>query len=259
MSGSGSGGALTELDPRFARAAEAGPVVALTGGRSGIGLAIGRELLARNAAIWVASRDPDEVGAALACGAPPRGSVFPFRADLSSLEEIESWIDHLSSRIDRLDVLIHSAGICRLGSVLKASASEFERQFRVNVLAPYRLTQGLLPLLRAASGQVVFINSSAARNPRSGMAQYAATKAAVRALADSLRCEVNIENIRVISVFAGRTASPMQKEIHRLEGKPWRPEKLLQPGDVAAAVASALLLPRTAEVTDLYIRPMQKS
>ncbi len=63
----------------------------------------------------------------------------------------------------------------------------------------------------------------------------------------------------MLSVYLGRTASPTQAKIHAAEGKPYRPEFLLQPSDVAAAVLNALVLAATAEVTDISIRPMQKS
>jgi NADP-dependent 3-hydroxy acid dehydrogenase YdfG len=61
----------------------------------------------------------------------------------------------------------------------------------------------------------------------------------------------------VVTVFPGRTATAMQEEVHRYEGRPYDPDLFLQPRDVAATVLNALSLPRTAEVTDLHIRPMQ--
>ena len=91
------------------------------------------------------------------------------------------------------------------------------------------------------------------------MAQYAATKHALRALADALREEVNERGVRVLSVFLGRTASRMQQAVHQHEKRPYNPGRLLQPSDVASMVLAALRLPRTAEVTDLHIRPMLKS
>jgi NADP-dependent 3-hydroxy acid dehydrogenase YdfG len=67
---------------------------------------------------------------------------------------------------------------------------------------------------------------------------------------------VNRDGIRVLSVFPGRTATPpTQERLHALEGRPYRPESLLQPEDVAAVVVHALCLPRTAEVTEIKIRP----
>jgi hypothetical protein len=61
-----------------------------------------------------------------------------------------------------------------------------------------------------------------------------------------------------MSVFLGRTATPMLAVVHAWEGRPFRPEALLQPEDVASIVVHALGLPMTAEVTDLRIRPMGK-
>ncbi|MFL6232265.1 MAG: short-chain dehydrogenase, partial [Thermoanaerobaculia bacterium] len=67
----------------------------------------------------------------------------------------------------------------------------------------------------------------------------------------------NKQGVRVLTVFPGRTATAMQEEVHRYEGSPYDPERFLQPGDVAAMVLNALALPRTAEVTDIHIRPMR--
>jgi short-subunit dehydrogenase len=115
-----------------------------------------------------------------------------------------------------------------------------------------------LPLLKMQKGQIVFINSSVGLVSKANLSQYAATKHALRAFADSLREEVNEMGIRVLSVFPGRTATPMQEMIFNWEGKDYPPTRLLQPQDVAAVVIHALSLPRTAEVTDISIRPMAK-
>ena len=126
----------------------------------------------------------------------------------------------------------------------------------MNVRAPYALTQALLPALRTGSGDVVFVNSSAgAHPPAASNGAYAATKHALRALADALRAEENENGVRVLSVYPGRTAGPLQERLHELEGRAYAPERLLQPEDVAAAAMAALALPRTAEATDLHITP----
>jgi len=94
---------------------------------------------------------------------------------------------------------------------------------------------------------------------RANVGQYAATKHALKAVADSLRDEVNPDGVRVLSIFAVRTASAMQETIHRLENKVYDSQLFLQPEDIASVVVNALTLPRTAEVTDIYIRPLVKS
>jgi len=140
-----------------------------------------------------------------------------------------------------------------------ADDAAFQEHFAVNVLAPYSLTRRLLPLLQRARGDVVFINSSIVSNPSEATLQYAATKHALKGLADALRQEVNAQGVRVTSVYPGRTATPMQEQVSASEGKPYRPERLLQPEDVARIVVGVVSLPATAEVTEIHVRPAQKS
>lgn len=105
----------------------------------------------------------------------------------------------------------------------------------------------------------VFINSSGGlRAKRPEVGHYGATKHALKVIADSLRGELNSKGIRVLSVYLWRTATPMQQALYRKEGRVYRPETLLQPEDVASTVVQALMLPSTAEVTDISIRPMIK-
>ena len=154
---------------------------------------------------------------------------------------------------------MHSAGAIELGTASSAAIAELDAQYRVNLRAPVALTQALLPALRRARGQVVFINSSAALRASATNVFYAATKAALKAFADGLRDDVNADGIRVVTVLVGRTATPMQAAVHEFEGKQYRPDMLLQPGDVAQVVLESLSLPETAEVTDISVRPMRKS
>ena len=103
------------------------------------------------------------------------------------------------------------------------------------------------------------MNSSIAlQTARAGHSAYAASKSALKAVADALRDEVNGQGVRVTSVYPGRTASSMQAELHQQEGKSYQPERLMQPEDVAATILHALDLPRTAEITDLSMRPFLK-
>lgn len=82
---------------------------------------------------------------------------------------------------------------------------------------------------------------------------------ALKATADSLRDEVNGQGVRVTTLYLGRTAGERQRQIFEYEGRPYRPEKLVQPTDVARSVRFLLEMSKTAEVTDLMIRPMQKT
>jgi short-subunit dehydrogenase len=120
------------------------------------------------------------------------------------------------------------------------------------------LTQVFLPTLSQRQGQIVFINSSVGLAAAAGVSQYSATKHALKALADSFREELNVAGVRVLSVYLGRTATPMQARVCIEEGREYRPERLIQPSQVAESVVGALALGREAEVTDIRIRPTLK-
>lgn len=182
-----------------------------------------------------------------------------YQVDFASEQDFSCLMRQLEQELEYVDVLVHAAGDIVLGDMKSLTIDDFDRQYKINLRAPYLLTQKLLPQIRARRGQVVFINSSVGVHARANVGQYAATKHALKAVADSLRDEVNSDGVRVLSIFAGRTATSMQEAIHRLENKAYDPQLLLQPEDIASVVINALTLPRTAEVTDIHIRPLAKS
>jgi NADP-dependent 3-hydroxy acid dehydrogenase YdfG len=184
--------------------------------------------------------------------------VLSYCTDLMVDEDIWQLKTLLEQDFGYIDILVHSAGVFSMGKLQSASVHELDLQYRANVRAPYLLTQTLLPMLLSRQGQIVFINSSVIMRPGGNVGQYAATKHALKAIADSLREEVNADEVRVLSVFPGRTATPRQAIIHEMEGKAYHPERLMQPQDVAVVVVNALSLPRSAEVTDINIRPFKK-
>jgi len=231
----------------------------ITGASSGIGAAIALSLAEEGVRLHLVGRNADALEGIAGQARVNSPNVSTYRADLGVDEDLANLQADLQRNCDRLNILIHSAGIIALGPVETAPVQEFDRQYRTNVRAPYALTQALLPMLRAAHGSVVFINSSVVMNPRSNVSQYSATKHALKAVADHLRAEVNADDIRVLSVYPGRTATPQQAAIHKAEGKAYAPELLMQPSDVARIVVDALKVDRTAEVTDISIRPMSKT
>jgi short-subunit dehydrogenase len=165
----------------------------------------------------------------------------------------------VAERAGETDVFVWSASAYLSGSHAETAPQQVAGIFENNVQACYRLMRALLPGLVAAQGQAVFINSTQGLQAAGGVGAYAGTQHALRAIADSLRDEVNGQGVRVLSVFAGRTATPMQEGIFADEGRRYTPERLIQPEDIAVMVVAALKLSRTAEVTNLTIRPMKKS
>ncbi len=236
-----------------------GQLAVVTGASSGIGKAIALALAKEGAEVCLVARRREALdGVAREAQANGiRSHVRP--ADLTLDEDIHTLTQGLQRDFERVDVLILCGGAISHGPLEKAPLADFDLMYRSNLRAHYALTQGLLPLLRKQRGQIVFINSSAGLRSPANVGQFSATQHALRAVADSLRDEVNSDGIRVLSVYPGRTATPRMAALFEKEGRPYRGELLMQPEDIAAMVIHTLCLPRTAEVTDISMRPLMKS
>jgi short-subunit dehydrogenase len=237
----------------------AGDVAVVTGATSGIGKAIVLGLAELGTKLCLIGRNPSKLAETAAEIGDTASRVACYHADLGIPAEISAASSDIQRDFGAVDVLVHSAGTIALDAIDQLPVEELDHQYAVNVRAPYLLTRLLLPAMRNGHAQIVFVNSTAGLFARANASQYAATKHGLRAIADSLREEVNPRGIRVLSVFLGRTSTPMQKNVHQMEGRQYRPEILMQAEDVATTVIAALRLPRTAEVTDITMRPLVKS
>lgn len=228
----------------------------ITGASSGIGRATAKLLaLSKVKVALVGRRQSTLEELAEECGA--RASAYP--CDMTDNAQLKELVSRIRADFSGIDILVHSSGIIKLGTMETSPVSDLDSQYAANVRAPYTLTQLLLPLLREASGQVIVVNSSITRaHNTAGRGTYAATQHAVHAMTNALRDEVNEFGVRVTSIFPGTTATQRQMDLHAISGRRYDPDRMLQPEDVAEAVLFALTLGRTAEVTDLYLRPMLK-
>lgn len=222
------------------------PVALITGASRGIGRAIADDLASTHH-LLLGGRDL----AALAELSSSFPSAEPFAAELRDADQVADAV----SGISRLDVLIHSAGILRMGTVADTSDDAWHESFEVNVFAVASLTRVLLPALRAARGQVIAINSGSGYSSGAGSSIYSGTKFALRALTDALREEERPHGVRVSSIHPGRVATDMQEELHTWEGKDYRPEAWIQPDQVAKAVRLAVDATRESTIETLSIRP----
>jgi NADP-dependent 3-hydroxy acid dehydrogenase YdfG len=232
-------------------------IAVVTGAGGGIGAALARALLDEGATVFAVGRKRERLEGAMSGYSDDRARVFP--ADLTRDEDVQLIRNKIEQEFGRIDVLIHSAGVISHASFEQSFVGDLDAQYAANLRAPYVLTQTLLSLLKISNGQIVFINSSAGLAARPNAGQFCATQHALRALTDSLRAEVNAYGIRVLSVYPGRTATSRQAALYAKSGAEYRPEFLLQPEDIASVVLNAITLPRTAEVTDITVRPLRKS
>jgi len=222
------------------------PTALITGAGSGIGSAIATAL-APTHSLLLAGRPSDRLDAVA-----ERLDATTFPLDVTDTDAIESSCEI----VDALDVLVHNAGLSIPGHVDESNIDEWRATFDVNVLGVVELTLALLPALRRARGQVVFVNSGAGRKVLSGMASYSASKFALRAFADSLREDE--PQLRVTSIFPGRTDTGMQRELVAFEGGEYDPADFLRPQTVAAVVAHAVATPPDGHVHEVVLRPNRR-
>jgi len=234
-------------------------VSVITGAGSGIGREIALGLWRQGSTVCLLDKDRERLDAFVRAVGERHGPVRTYPVDINCQEDVMNSVKKIQEEFASVNNLVHSAGAFVYGEWEAISLEDFDRLCHTNLRAPVLLTRALLPALRASRGQIVFVNSSAGRNARAKVGAYSVTKFGLSAFADSLREEVNSAGVRVISVYPGRTATPMQETVCRLEGSEYRPDRLLSPEDVASAVVHAMALPRTAEITDLCIRPMMKA
>lgn len=220
----------------------------ITGASRGIGKAIAEEL-GRDFHVLVGATTPE--GAREVADTLP--SAEPFAVDLTNPEEVAA----AARRIHTLDVVVHSAGILDRPTVAEATWQQWQDSFAVNVFAVAELTKHLLPLLRAARGTVITINSGSGLHSGPGQALYAGTKHALVAFTDALR-EEEMGAIRVTSVHPGRVDTDMQRHLRRTEGfadDDYDGTRWAQPASIARAVRMVVELGNDATVPMVRVNP----
>ncbi len=152
-----------------------------------------------------------------------------------------------------MDNLIHNAGAVQLGTVLNTELTIWRELFEVNLLAAVELTRVLLPRLREAQGQVLFINSGAGLHSSASWGAYAASKFALKAFADALSAEESPHGLRVMTVFPGRTATAMQERVRAEENAAYEPERYIQPENLASTIRLMLELSRDSVLAQVVV------
>ena len=215
--------------------------VAITGGTSGLGLALARELVRRGSRVAIVARGRERVES-IAGEAP--GSLFGIAGDVSRKDDIYPIATQVLGNLGGLDVLVNNAsdlGAVPLALLADTECEELERALATNLVGPFRLTKALLGALAASAregrGAVVLnVSSDAAVNPYPHWGAYGASKAALHHLSRIWNEEAAAEGIRFLSLDPGDMDTPL----HALAVPDADPASLKRPEESAREMADAI-------------------
>jgi NAD(P)-dependent dehydrogenase (short-subunit alcohol dehydrogenase family) len=185
-----------------------GKIAVVTGASSGIGLACAEAMSQAGAKVVLVGRDPDR----LAQCAARCGEHHVVAVDLVDDQAPSRIVDETLDAFGAITSLLHMAGIFVPGAMADAPLEDFDRQWRVNVRAPYALTQAALPHLGRDSS-VTFVSSIAGQVAFPNSAAYCATKGAIEQLTKALAVELAPAGIRVNSIAPGNIRTPMNEKL----------------------------------------------
>jgi NAD(P)-dependent dehydrogenase (short-subunit alcohol dehydrogenase family) len=224
------------------------PSALVTGGSSGIGLAIARMLRDEGYELTLASRTPGKVEEA----AKELGAVA-IAADVSKPEDCARVVEEHVARLGGLDVLVNSAGVGIAARVEDAQLKHIDRQLGINLRGLVLVTQAAIPHLRKTKGWIVNLASIAGTQPVPILPIYAASKAAVISLTHSLNADLDDDGVRAIAICPGFVDTPMA-DFAGLPG-----DEMIQPEDCAEVVRMCLRLSPRARVPQVVIERVGSS
>jgi NAD(P)-dependent dehydrogenase (short-subunit alcohol dehydrogenase family) len=222
-------------------------VAVVTGGGSGIGLAISNRLAADGAAVAVLDRDAASAGQAAAAITAGGGRAIGVEADVTDRAGVERAVDHVATNLGAPTILVNNAGLEQFGAFLKIDLETWQRVHAVNLTGTYHCCQVVIPhMLGAGWGRIVNISSSSAQGGQPYMAAYVSSKAAVIGLTKSLALEFGPKGITVNTIPPGFIDTPMLRS-NEAQGRLGGPveehelrtpvRRIGRPEDVAAATA----------------------
>jgi NAD(P)-dependent dehydrogenase (short-subunit alcohol dehydrogenase family) len=218
------------------------PSALVTGGSSGIGLAIARMLREEGFDLTLASRTQAKVEAAAA-----ELGAQAVTANVAVEDDAIRLVRAHRERFGGLDLLVNSAGIGIAGTAESVQAKHIDLQFGVNVRGLLLVTREAIPLLKESRGWIVNLASIAGTFPTPILTVYGATKAAVIALTRSVNAELDGDGVRAIAICPGYVDTPMA-DWAGLEGA-----EMIQPEDCAEIVRMCLRLSPSARIPQVVV------
>ena len=223
----------------------------ITGGGSGLGKAVAIALANEGANIGITGRNEENLKNTAEeikkLGVTAAYSVF----SIDDEKAVKTGIDSLVKDLNGVDILVNNAGIGNFGTLEQMPSETWEQVMKTNLFGVYYAAQAVHPYMKEkGEGDIVNVSSTAGLKGGANMSAYAASKAAVVSLSQSMMAEWRKENIRVITLTPSTIASDMSIQGGLTDGNP---EKVLQPEDFAECVRDILKLNRRALIANASI------
>jgi 3-oxoacyl-[acyl-carrier protein] reductase len=231
----------------------AGQVALITGASRGIGLAIAKNLAAMGAKISVCARDAGNLIAAAADLERHGIKVLAVPADVSRATDIAPLVQKTEQSLGAIEILVNNAGIGVFSPIQEASETDWDAVLDTNLKSVFLLSRAVAPgMISRRSGHIVNIVSLAGKNAFAGGGVYCASKWGLLGLTECMAEDLRPHGIRVSAVCPGSVATdfspPSKKD----------PRKMLQPEDVAHAVAMIVTQAPQSFISEVLLRPTQK-
>jgi 3-oxoacyl-[acyl-carrier protein] reductase len=232
----------------------AGQVAIITGAGRGIGAAIARKLASLGATAVVCGRTQGPLESTAKSISQAGGKAEAMVCDVSSLPSVETAAKQVETSFGRADILVNNAGIGGFGGPLhQLSPDGWDQILNTNLRGVFYAIRAFAPLMiRARSGHIINVSSLAGKNALPNGAAYAASKWGLNGLSYSVAEELRSHNIRVAVICPGSTNTDLSPHA----GKD--PSKMLQPEDVAHAVAMLVTQSPQSFISEVLMRPTQK-
>ena len=229
----------------------------ITGGSSGIGLAIGRALAEDGYGVTLSARRPEKLEEAAEKLGGDGLEVEPVPANMAEEEDIKALAQKHRERFGRCDVLVNNAGVGIGGAIAEAETKKLDLQLDVNLRAVYLMTRECLPMLKQAGAEhrkalIANTASIAGKSGQGWLAAYSATKFGVVGLSQAMHREFGQEGIQVTALCPGFVDTAMTEWIREQVSQ----EDMIRPEDIAEAIRFLLGTSPACYVPEIqFIRP----
>ncbi|MBZ5644661.1 MAG: SDR family NAD(P)-dependent oxidoreductase [Acidobacteriia bacterium] len=228
-------------------------VALVTGGSGGIGLAIALRLGRMGARVSVCGRNPQKLDRAAADLRAAGIEILAVQADVSRADQVAGLVGKTQQTFGPIDILVNNAGIGLFGAFQDKSESDWDAVLNTNLKSAFLASREVAPeMIRRKSGHIINISSLAGKNTFAGGGVYCASKWGLMGLSGCMAEDLRAHGIRVSVICPGSVATDFSGQSAKDQAK------MLQPDDVAHAVAALVTQAPGSFISEVQIRPTRK-